>query len=273
MRKHSLMQSASSIAIILGLSLCFGAATQAAEEAPAAGTDSGWHFDMKSWIWLMGMKGTIAIGPVKADADASFGDVLKASDSLLAFSGRIEAGKGPFTGYIDGMWAKIGVDNRSGPLGIGDIDVNQEMGIVDFGLMYRIYDGPLLGERQPANHDSSVDVYVGGRYMTLSLELSPAVVAARTLDKDWVDPIIGIKLVQPLTDKLHFEIWGDVGGFGVSSDITWSATAVLGYDTKIFDLDMTLYGGYRAIGWDFTDGGFKWDVILHGPTLGATIWF
>jgi len=73
------------------------------------------------------------------------------------------------------------------------------------------------------------------------------------------------------------EMWGDVGGFGAASDMTWSATAVLGYDVTVIGLPMTIYGGYRAIGWDCSNGSgadpFDWDVILHGPTLGLSILF
>ena len=39
----------------------------------------------------------------------------------------------------------------------------------------------------------------------------------------------------------------------------------------------TVYGGYRAIGWDFSEGSpgseFRWEVIEHGPILGFSLRF
>jgi hypothetical protein len=269
-----------SIAVMTTISLTMGQVSHASdnlEPGSVDGSDSSWHVDFNSWLWMMGIEGTVGIGPLRVNTDASFGDVLDASDSLMAFSGRLEAGKGPFTGYVDGLYANIGVDDLSGPAGISSIDVTQELGIIDFGLMYRVYEGDLMGEKQPHGLQSSIDVYGGARYTTLTLELEPALLNKRSGSKDWIDPIVGVKLIQPISDRLDFETWGDIGGFGVSSDFTWSATAVLAYDTRIFDMSATLYGGYRAIGWDYTEGSgpraFEWDVVLHGPTLGMTIRF
>jgi hypothetical protein len=37
---------------------------------------------------------------------------------------------------------------------------------------------------------------------------------------------------------------------------------------------MFLTAGYRAMSWDYDDGGFKWDMTLYGPWIGFTIkWF
>lgn len=279
-RTTSLLLKSLGIVILAGGMWCPSVEGQTEDSPPALvaeESDSPWRIESKSWLWLMGMEGEAGIGPVQLDIDADFGDVLDASDSLMAFSGRLEIGKGPYTAYIDGLWAKIGADNLSGPAGISKVDLTQELGIVDFGLMYRIFDGPLMGEHQPAGHRSTIDVYGGARYTTVSLELDPANLRTFTSDNDWIDPIVGIKLTQPFTDSLHMEIWGDVGGFGAASDMTWSATAVLGYDVTVIGLPLTIYGGYRAIGWDYSNGSgadaFDWDVILHGPTLGFSILF
>ncbi|MCC6679847.1 MAG: hypothetical protein IT445_02995 [Phycisphaeraceae bacterium] len=280
MRKKSMLRNITSVANIIAIGFCFHNAALGADDMSlmsADGADSSWHFDLKTWTWLLGVEGTIGVGPLNVEADANFGDILEASDSLLAFSGRIEAGKGPFTGFVDGMWAKIGADNRTGPLGFSNVDITSTLGIVDFGLMYRIYEGDLLGANQPVNQNSTVNIYGGARYITIGLELDPATLASRNADKDWIDPIVGVKLTQPLTDRVDMELWGDIGGFGSSSDITWSATAVVGYDFTMFDMPMTVYGGYRAISWDYSDGSgpgaFQWDVILHGPTIGLKVWF
>ena len=36
----------------------------------------------------------------------------------------------------------------------------------------------------------------------------------------------------------------------------------------------TLLGaGYHALSWDYESGDFKWDVIQHGPIIGAALRF
>ena len=253
-------------------------ADQSMDEAVnATGADSAWRFDLKTWTWLMGLEGETGVGTLDVDVDADFGDVLSASDSLLGFSGRLEVGTGPLAGFVDGTWARIGAENRDGPGGVGRVDVTQELGVVDFGLMYRVYTGPLLGDAESVQGDTLIDVYGGARYITLGVELDPDGLPRRSVDKDWIDPIVGIKIVQPLTERLDVEIWGDVGGFGASSDITWSATAVVGFDFTLFNFPSTFYGGYRAVGWDYRDGSgvraFKWDIIMHGPIIGIVVKF
>jgi opacity protein-like surface antigen len=80
-----------------------------------------------------------------------------------------------------------------------------------------------------------------------------------------VDPIIGFRLQSELTEKLFFRATGDIGGFGVSSDLTWQAMGGFGY--RFTERCSGLLGD-RAIGTDYTDGGFAHDVTTHGPVIG-----
>src|SRR6185436_1760297 len=45
----------------------------------------------------------------------------------------------------------------------------------------------------------------------------------------WVDPIIAIRFHAPLAEKWAFVIYGDIGGFGVSSDLTWQLQGAVQY--------------------------------------------
>jgi hypothetical protein len=84
-------------------------------------------------------------------------------------------------------------------------------------------------------------------------------------DKTWVDPIIGFRVHHDITDKFFVRALADIGGFGISSDLTWQAMASLGYRIN----DKASVGlGYRAISTDFTSGGTTYDVTSHGLLLG-----
>ena len=236
-----------------------------------------WRVNFNTWIWLAGLDGEVGARGLTVDVSASFGDILDASDSILAFAGRLEIAKGRWGGFIDGMYMNLGVDDVSGPLGFADIDITAEMFMIDFGATYRIGEWSPSGEAAGNSRDITLDLYAGGRYTRLELELDPARLAARSRSKDWVDPIVGAKFVLPIAEQWHIATNGDIGGFGVESDFTWSLTGVIGYDFRFFDHPASVYLGYRAIGWDFTEGSgserFTWDVVMHGPILGFSLLF
>lgn len=244
----------------------------------AIGADANpWRFNMTAWIWVVGMDGTAGARGQQAKINASFGDVLEASDSIFAFSGRLEVGKGRWGGFIDGMYSKIGADNQTGPLGITQINVVTEMTLIDFALTYRLGEWKPSGEAAKSRLNTTLDAYAGARYTGLELRLDPAALPSRTQSRDWFDPIVGAKLVLPFGERWHLAVNGDVGGFGASSDVTWSATGVIGYDFSIGSCPATTYVGYRAIGQDYHHGSganeFTWDVVQHGIILGLGLRF
>lgn len=236
-----------------------------------------WRVEFNSWLWMMGVEGNVGARGRTADVSADFGDILDASDSLMAFSGHLEVGYGRFAGFVDGFYADLGADDQTGPGGRADVDVSFKQGIVDFGLMYRVGEWEPSGDAANNRRNTTLDLYAGARFNSVELGLDPANLESRSRSNDWFDPIVGAKLVLPLSQRWHLQANGDVGGFGVESDITWSTTAAFGYNFEIFGQSATVLAGYRAIGWDYSDGTgdeeFTFDVTQHGPILGFSIHF
>lgn len=273
----------------LPLPLGFAAGHFDPQGAPDAATPAGeasapvpdaaakrWRSELTAWIWIMGVDGEVGARGTSADVNASFGDVLEASDSVFAFSGRLEAGYGRLAGFVDGFFADIGVEDQTGPQGVTGIDVGFQQSILDFGLMYRIGDWEPSGQAAANDRNLTLDLYGGARYSSVELDLEAPGVGAASADDEWLDPIVGAKLVLPLSERWHLQLNGDVGGFGVESDFTWSTTAAFGWNFTMFGLPATALAGYRAIGWDYTSGGagqFRFDVIQHGPILGLSVRF
>ncbi len=241
------------------------------------GSSPKWRVDFNTWLWMVGVEGTVGARGRTADVSADFGDILDASDSVVAFSGHLEVGYGRVAGFIDGFYADLGAEDQTGPGGMADVDVAFKQGIVDFGLMYRIGDWEPSGDAANNRRNTTLDLYGGVRFNSIELEVDPANLDARSRSKDWFDPIIGAKLVLPISRRWHFQANGDVGGFGVESDLTWSTTAAFGYNFEIFGQSATVLAGYRAIGWDYSDGAgndeFTFDVTQHGPILGFSLHF
>lgn len=236
-----------------------------------------WRAEFALTLWAPGISGDAGVRGLTAQIDADFVDVIEKSDSALAFTGRLEFGKGRWGGFIEGVYANLGAEDQSGPLGITDVDVSFEQFVLDFGAMYRVADWKPLGREVTDARRNTVDLYAGGRATYVDAELSPALLPARDRDETWIDPIIGARFVAPFGRAWRLSLSADVGGFGLESDFTWAASGAIGYDFELTGCQLTVYGGYRAIGWDFSEGSgadeFTWDVIEHGPFLGVTLWY
>ncbi len=244
---------------------------------PAARGHDPWRADLTLWSWMISVEGDQGVAGRVAQTSASFRDILRDSDSVLAFSGRVELAYQRWGLFVDGMYARLGADDVPTAPGFPDVDITYEMALVDFGAMYRLMDWQpgLAAVDNP--HRPSLDLYAGGRYTDVGLDLDPSGRPTLHQGFDWIDPIVGAKLVLPLSRRFHIATNADIGGFGAGSDLTWSATAVLGYDFTLWDNPMSLYLGYRAIGQDYSSGSgadrVVWDVVQHGPLLGLSISF
>ena len=82
--------------------------------------------------------------------------------------------------------------------------------------------------------------------------------------KSWVDPFIGARAYYYFTDSLYSVAKADIGGFGISSDLTWQAYAALGYKlSKRASVEL----GYKYMAVDYTSGDFTNDVRTSGVFL------
>ena len=239
-----------------------------------------WRAELMLLCWLPGLEGTVGVRGQTATASASFADIIDSSDSLFGIAGRLEIGRGRWGAFVEGLYNRVTDEHASGPLGQADIDITFQETFVDCGLMYRLL-GPTSKAEFSEPTETVLDLYAGARVTSLSVELDPAILSSVSGDRSWADPIIGARVGVPLREfvGLPFRLVasGDVGGFGIASDFTWSATAYIAYDFRLFGTPASVLVGYRAVGWDYTTGEdsneFTWDVIQHGPLLGFSLRF
>ena len=90
------------------------------------------------------------------------------------------------------------------------------------------------------------------------------------MDETWVDPVIGARGRLRLSEALFLLAGGDLGGFDTSSSFTWQANAGLGYEVS---KAIAVGAGYRALGYNYNHGGFKYNADMYGPFLGAEFKF
>jgi hypothetical protein len=86
----------------------------------------------------------------------------------------------------------------------------------------------------------------------------------------WADPIIAARYHIDVSKKFGFTVYGDVGGFGLASQLTWQALGTVDY--RPIDW-LTIRAGYRHLFFDYQLPDLRLNLGLSGPILGATFRF
>ena len=94
----------------------------------------------------------------------------------------------------------------------------------------------------------------------------------RTISRDdyWFDPYVGLRGRYNFNKTFYTAVRGEIGGFGVGADLMWEVEGVLG-----INLTHSIFTelGYRALGGNFEENDFKFDVVMHGPQITTGITF
>ncbi len=59
-----------------------------------------------------------------------------------------------------------------------------------------------------------------------------------------------------------------MGGFGLGSQFAWQTIGLIDWEFPLAGERAHLYGDYRALGQDYEEGSFEWEVTSHGFLLG-----
>jgi opacity protein-like surface antigen len=232
----------------------------------------GWEFTVTPYFWGAGMDGDATIKGVESSVDLSFGDILEDLD--FGAMAHLEARNGKWGFFLDPSYVKLATDGDVGPF---NADVETEMILLEFGVLYRLIERPIGAER---DRTFSLDLLGGARYADLEGEIDVegplGINPSFDGNKDWIDPIVGGIIQVGLTENLAFRVRGDIGGFdiGSGSDFAWNVVAGVGYTLSE---RTTLWLGYRILDVDYDDGSgsdlFEYDISMSGPIAGLSIRF
>jgi hypothetical protein len=204
------------------------------------------------------VEGDVAARGISTPVDVGIDDVLRNLD--VAVMGVVEVGYGRWSLLADSNYVELSV-NEPTPFGLiaPSFDVNYTEFMGNYVIAYEVL----------KTDSGKLDVYAGARvnWLELEFDLGPF---NRSASRGWVDPIIGTRYQAELGRSFFLRSLGDIGGFGVSSDLTWQAMAGFGYQ---FNDRCSALLTYRAIGTDYHRGGFLYDVVSHGPLLGVEFRF
>jgi hypothetical protein len=232
----------------------------ASPEAHSAEAPDEWKFATVTYAWLAGAEGDVdVIGPVEpVGLDLSLGDVI---DSFkFAFMGSAEAQKGRLVLLGDLTFIHLEADHG--------IDI-RDQNFADAELDSRTIDITALGGYRVTGDDPVIVDVMGGvraNFFKNTLQLDgPNQSVEGKKQETWFDPLLAGRATVPLGGKWGMSIYGDVGGFGIASDLTWQAQATVDYN---INEKFRVMAGWRHFKVDYDKGDFLYDVAQSGLYLG-----
>ncbi len=269
---------------------------------PAA---SPWTIDITPYAWMPSLSGSSTIKGYKTDVDATFfGDLIhrEIPKQLFGLMTAFEARKDRFAILGDFTYLLVGasksglrsesLDTRLTLDASANFETTIKMVITELAGAYE-----LARWGSPAASTTAIDVYAGGRLWwqqaEASLNVSAALVAslpresytwdgsravAKSPDVTWVDPLVGLRLRHQFTPGHELLLSGDIGGFGVGSELSWQAVGAYRFAfAKGYGAVWSGMLGYRALYADYSKGSgstlYQFDMLQHGPVVGISARF
>lgn len=223
-----------------------------------------WQYAGGIYLWGADVKGKTHRG---SEVEVEFSDLL---DNLeMGFMGVFKARKNKWSVLADVIYLDLEADNTtelSIPIGPKVIPVTTQTSLDMKGWVLQFAGGYNLY----SEGKSRLDVVGGVRYLDLDMDLFLGLQSigpgqSRTISESltaW-NGIVGLEGQVALGEKWYLPYYLDIGTG--ESDITWQATAGVGYRVaEIWDLVLL----YQHLEWDLDSTRVLDDLSFSGPTLG-----
>ncbi|WP_349361274.1 hypothetical protein [Stappia sp.] len=223
---------------------------------------SPWSVEVAPYFWGAGMSGNVAsFGARPVDVDMGFSDIL----SDLQFSGMVatEIRNGPFSLTTDFFFLKLGTDEVT-PRGVLASNVDLDSSTLSATALagYTVLD----------RGNMRLDALIGGRVWSVenTLGYTGGLLAGRSFtdSETWVDAMGGLKGRMDVTDRIY--LTGTAIAGGGASNFGWDIMGGVGY---AFSEHISAVAGYRALGVDYKNVAFDFDVTVQGPIAGVSLKF
>lgn len=228
-------------------------------------SDDDAEVSLTPYLWMAGAEGNIGAvinrPPIPVDAD--FAGIF---DSLSgAFMGSVDARYGRFGVLGDAVYLKVSGDrNRQvGTVAAVGGEIESQVFESTLAAYWRVHGGDRF----------AVDLLAGARYQKTELEVDLSLndrQVSGSADRDWLDPVVGVRGIAQLSPRFSLTGYADYGGFGVSSDSLWQVYAAVNYR---FTDHVAGSVAYRYYSTEFSDGDFDYNVDIAGPLIGLTFIF
>ncbi len=213
-----------------------------------------WQFTISPYLWVASIYGNTGADGVDSGIDTGY--VFLSLDNLEgAFFVTASASKGRWAIQTDVVLLKFGDNFTVGPLAT---EIDLDGSVLELSAAYR-----------PGSFEYT-ELIFGVRQVSLEIDIGLTPGPQGIQKENWLDPLIGIRHIRPLSERWQAIFRADLGGFGVSSDLTFNGLA--GADFNMTE-HASLFMGYRYLTLDFEEGGFLADLTADGFVLGVEFSF
>jgi hypothetical protein len=220
-----------------------------------------WQFYLEPYLMLPNLHGTAGLGNLPdIEIDEKPGDIFK----KLHFGAMlyVEARKGPWAISSDFNYMKL-VGDAEGMHGIVSGDLELKQTVWELAGLRKVNPWLDLGVGLQLNSigaDADLLVNTTGGQQSRSKDMT----------ETWVDPSIIARVKTQLNSRLSFQFRGNIGGFGIGSDLFWQLQTYFGYRfSKVFMLS----AGYRFISVDYEKGSGSDRFLYDMDTFGLIVRF
>lgn len=233
------------------------AGTTGSEAAPTALAENAalpaeWEFTLRPYFFLSGLSGSVTVDPLTFPINSSFSyllDNVKIGGFVSFTAEKDRWGLNADFQYINLYGESTSHEDTS-------LDLKNVIGEID--LVFRPAGAPTL------RFLAGVRVYTIHENLTV---LGRAVPEASTTV---VDPVLGAYGSWMLHDRWDFELRGDVGGFGLSSESTYQMMALFRWGLSD---TVSIPFGYRVLGYVIQQDDVWMNTRMSGLMLGLDVGF
>jgi hypothetical protein len=222
---------------------------------------SDWHFAVSPYLWFPGVHGTIGALGRDTSVHVTPGDLL--SNVRFGLMGLVDTRYKRIVVPLDIVWVRL-EDDKALPfpnLPVTTANLKGSEFILTPKVGYRLVDSQIV----------KIDALTGFRYwhFSESLRFTPSRLGLNfSRSQNWVDPLVGGRILANISPKISVSIGGDVGGWNTGSVLDYQIAGVLGYRIKPA---VVLQAGYRYLDVNYRNGGTIIDIATSGALIGATI--
>lgn len=228
-----------------------------------------WNFSIMPYAWYGAFGGTVGEGPQGGVYGFNKGFSFDNLKMYAAGVGKIKYERVSFVFDISYISKKSFDATASTPNLPANVVANWTS---DWTVQQTVYDLFIAYLFPSKSKKTMVDIYGGGRLWDLNLESTFTNATADTSvmtnrSNSWLDPVIGVNAEFVLDKKGKWAAWtkGDIGGFGVNSQMTWQMNVGVAY---MLSPNFPLAFGFKYLGVNYYKNELNWTVNEYGPTLG-----
>jgi hypothetical protein len=211
-----------------------------------------WNYSLRPYFFLSGLSGSVTVDPVTFPINTSFANILQRVKLGGFISFKAENNRWGFGADFQ----YINLYGESSSAEDTFMDLKNVIGEVD--VLFRPESAPTLR------------FLVGVRAYSIIQNITLLGRVLPQADTIVVDPILGAFGSWMLRDRWNFELRGDIGGFGLSSEFTYQMIAEFRWGiTETLSIPF----GYRVLGYQIRQDDIWMNTRMSGAMLGLDIRF